>query len=348
MHQVIDDPKLTAREVRAMRRLNDDDGAVAVVVAVLMVVAMLFAAIVIDVGAVYAERRQLQNGADAAALALARECALTSEDPCVATPARVVMVQSFLDANANDGAAEIAAIDIDVFDAARSTSSTNSIWAVTVEGSTEEADGGDAVPHSFAGIVGIDGTTVERRATAAWGAPASGPVALPLALPTCAFQTATTPPTEIVIPYKDIAKSGGCVDRNGHAMPGNFGWLETSDGECAVFVDTADAETPGQPGNSFPKKECADDLEAMKTEVVMLPMYDVSGEKGSKGWYQIYGFAAFQLTGWSFNGVPSWNANTAPKIDKFGIKGYYTRFVSLDEFELGGVDLGFSAIELVE
>jgi|GEM_PF-2948967 len=53
--------------------LRSDDGATAVVVAAMIVALLAFAAIVVDAGAVYAHRRQLQTGADASALAGVQE-----------------------------------------------------------------------------------------------------------------------------------------------------------------------------------------------------------------------------------------------------------------------------------
>lgn len=58
-----------------MRRMRGDDGAVAVLVALLAVVLFGFGAFVIDLGALYSERRQLQKGADAGAFAVAQACA---------------------------------------------------------------------------------------------------------------------------------------------------------------------------------------------------------------------------------------------------------------------------------
>src|SRR5665811_2480716 len=58
-----------------MPRLRGESGATAVIVALLMIPLFGFAAISIDVGGLYFERRQLQNGADAAALAIAQDCA---------------------------------------------------------------------------------------------------------------------------------------------------------------------------------------------------------------------------------------------------------------------------------
>ena len=60
----------------AMQRLRKDErGAVAIIVALVMVVLLGFAAIAVDISAMWAEKRQLQNGADAGALAIAQDCA---------------------------------------------------------------------------------------------------------------------------------------------------------------------------------------------------------------------------------------------------------------------------------
>ncbi|MDZ4178087.1 MAG: Tad domain-containing protein, partial [Coriobacteriia bacterium] len=65
-------------EVIAMKTMKytsgrDQEGAVAVLVAVLIVALLAFAAIVVDAGAVYAQRRQMQTAADSAALAGVQE-----------------------------------------------------------------------------------------------------------------------------------------------------------------------------------------------------------------------------------------------------------------------------------
>lgn len=50
-------------------RSSSEDGAIAVVVAVIIVALMAFAAVAVDAGAMYSQRRQMQTAADAAALA---------------------------------------------------------------------------------------------------------------------------------------------------------------------------------------------------------------------------------------------------------------------------------------
>lgn len=347
MHQVISDPKLTVREVRAMRRLNDDDGAVAVVVAVLMVVAMLFAAVVIDVGAVYSERRQLQNGADAAALALARECALADGDtPCVATQERIDTARHFLNANANDGTANLAGIAIEEFAGSRSTSSAGGIFAVTVEGATKQTDGSDAVPHTFASFVGVDGATLDAKATAAWGAPSAAEVILPIAFHECVFNMSGD---SQLIRYDEAGETE--CDPAQPDLPGAFAWLATDGSTCGAYIDSTVAQTPGQPGNSFPG-ECEVELPGLQNQVILLPIYDDAGGTGLGVWYKIKAFAAFRLTGYKFSGNSdlSWNNTTgSPDCNGNcrGVIGHFEEFVGLEDVELGGIDLGFSAIELV-
>ena len=63
------------RSLIRSRIRRDDAGATIVIVALMMVVLLGMGALVIDVGQLYAERRELQNGADAAALAVAQDCA---------------------------------------------------------------------------------------------------------------------------------------------------------------------------------------------------------------------------------------------------------------------------------
>lgn len=95
--------------LRLLRR--DDRGAVGVLIALLIGSGVLLgmAALVIDVGQIYQNRAELQNGADAAALAIARQCALGT----CASGSALATAATFADSNASaltQGTAGVSAV----------------------------------------------------------------------------------------------------------------------------------------------------------------------------------------------------------------------------------------------
>lgn len=319
-----------------MRRVNDEGGAVAVLVALLMVVLMGFAAIAVDVGALYAERRELQNGADAAALAIAQRCGRGS---CGDT---VALAQHMADANARDGVAGVESLSVGA-------------GTVTVATHSRQADGRDSAPLVLAPVLGVDRARVRARSTAAWGAPSAGTTIVPLAFSWCAFAAQTgggipSTSTERVIRYQDLSGTT-CTGPSGMTIPGGFGWLQPEPGRCSATASIFDPQTPGKPGSSVPGTCTAADFAALPGRTVLLPLFDAAGGTGGGGWYGIHGFAAFRLTGYRFSGDPAFNWNNRPQCtgDDRCVKGYFVEFVTLDtSFELGGPDLGGRAVRLVE
>jgi Flp pilus assembly protein TadG len=120
-------------------RLAEDQGAVAVIVALMMTVLLGFVAISVDVGSLYSERRQLQNGADAAALALACHRGTPTAMTTTAT--------GYLTANVQDGRAA-------------ATVTTTTDGQVTVTAESRNAQGTAALPLSFAPALGIGSAVV--------------------------------------------------------------------------------------------------------------------------------------------------------------------------------------------
>jgi Flp pilus assembly protein TadG len=151
-----------------MRWLNgrgrQERGAVAVVVAICMVVLMGFLAIAVDVGSIYSDKQQLQNGADAGALAIAESCQRGS---CIDTANKYVM------ANKLDGQAIGTAVI------------NQTAGSVTVEATSTHQ-------NWFAGVLGKDlsTTTIRAQAIATYGSPLAGPT-LPLTFSWCVFHDAT-------------------------------------------------------------------------------------------------------------------------------------------------------------
>jgi hypothetical protein len=301
-----------------------------------------FAAIAVDVGALYAERGQLQNGADAAALAIAQDCAVGACGDTAATAG------GFANANANDGAANIVNIDL----------GSNS---VTVSDSTLTASGDTNVPHPFAALIGVTSTTVHAEATAVWGAPKAATV-LPLAISYCEFEKAAAAPgTPMLVRYD---KNQPCPDLQ---IPGGFGWLDSTDGPCAAAIDLDAAQAGSAPGNAYPPG-CAETFTGMAGKTVLVPIFDHAYDKngveilaggkavgGQNGTFHIYAFAAFTIMNWRFSGgnkLPEVYMTGSPLAcggECRGLVGTFDHWVSVDAAgtELGGPDLGASVVRLV-
>ena len=310
---------------RLHRRLRSERGASAVMAGILMIPLIGGLAIALDVGALYAERAQLQNGADAAALAVAQACA---EGSCGDAASIATL---YADDNANDGAANVLEVGFP---------SPNS---VTVTTSTRTSDGGDALRHPFASLLGIDSTTVAATATAEWGGLASGSV-FPMALSLCEFTASGAADGQRVTIRTDTNMK---CKHDGIEVPGGFGWLDQST-PCEVAIDLSGPEVwlGSQPGNSVPGP-CKGVLPGLIGTTVVFPVYDGSRGNGQNAAYRISGFAAFHLTGYRFSGLSSTDpAAPACSGNCRGIQGYFDRWVSLEGTPGGRPPLNAYAVAL--
>lgn len=311
-----------------------DRGAATVIVAILMVAVLGFAALAVDVGAMYAEKAQVQNGADATALAIAKDCARGVN--CAA--AMAAPANRLADANANDGATGVFAV------------TKPNPTTVRVETNTRDAgSGSDRFSLFFARVLGIDTAAITATAEASWGPPTSGST-LPWTISECVFRqyltssqraeldatgnfTGDPTPTHILMRYDENTPTyPGCAAQNGY-QPGGFGWLETADG-CSADI-SLDATVQGQPGNHFPTApECDAILARIMGEPALVPLFNSATDGGGNTVYTLIGFAAFQVTGYKFGGPSVTNLDpAAPSCtgNCRGLQGYFARFVSLEE-----------------
>ena len=293
-----------------MHRVSGDRGAVAVLVALLFPVVLLgFGAIVLDFGAAYAEKRQLQNGADAGALAVAREYARTAGSTCV-PGAKVSTADVYADDNANDAAgSDIASVECPASNKVRVTTRTRS------------ASGG-FLPPILAQALGNGNVTLDASASAAWGPPAAFTSDLPLIISVCEFNYYTGggttysppppyPPYHQDEPIKfhdtDAEDTGsGCPSSSSGAdLPGGFGWLDPDDepaGSCVASTDSG-GWVDDKTGVAVPGTACRDALAALVGKVVRIPVYDeTNGLNGANGEYHVSTYVGFVLTGYSFPG----------------------------------------------
>jgi len=331
-----------------MRQLREsirrERGASAVVFALALIPLLGAGAIAVDVGALYAERAQLQNGVDAAALALAAKCA-KNESTC--STSATSGAQGYVDANAailRDPVANTPSID-----------TTGNEVTVTAETN---------VDHVLAQIIGVDSSVVAASGSAEWGQPVAGNT-LPLAIGICEFddyppldESAT--PTKILVQYNTTARAG-CDETY---SPGGFGWLDAND--CIASLDISDGAIwhKGDRGNSIAKSECdvATDIAPLRGTTVLIPIYDsfkkvnstcseANIASGGTICLRVAKFAAFELTGFKLSGSSAYVDPGAPACNGScrGLQGYFVKYVSIDDaFEIGDGDPdGLSVVRMI-
>ena len=296
-----------------MRRVKDERGAVAVVVALLMVPLLGFAALSLDVAGVWGGKKQLRTGADAGALAIAQDCN-AGRPACGAASGTA---QQFATDNHSGPGATGSVVSL--------TSSR-----VTVRTSATRN-------HFFAPVLGVPSTLISAEATVAWGSPSGGSAMLPLAFSWCEWSKQTggglpssaTPRTIYLTKSSaSTATTPDCTGPSNNLVPGGFGWLTVSSGTCGTNTITGNIVS-SDPGNSVPSSCSLADFSAFRNRTVLLPIFDVYAGTGSGATYRIYGYAAFQLTGYHFGGQYSWNGPCNGN-DRC-VRGYFTRFVDISE-----------------
>lgn len=229
-----------------MQRLKSNDrGAVAVIVALMIVPILVLAALAIDVAAMHAERQQLRTGADAAALAVAQDCA---RDGCGDTG---VTAQSMTDANFNG------------------TGATGSITHFQESAGEVSVETTSIREHWFGPIAGIDQTELQAQSSARWGYPTGGTAVMPLAYSWCELEAqtgievlrnssgsvigvdipSTTPDRTI---YSTKSSQTECTGRSNNTLPGGFGWLEPHPQDCGRTESVINGWVETDPGNSAP------------------------------------------------------------------------------------------------
>ena len=325
--------RVRIRLTRRLPRLAADGerGAIGVLVAVLVGTGVLvgMGALVVDVGQLYQNRAELQNGADAAALAVAKSCIKATCAPSIAT--------QYADANASKltgGTADVNQVcGSGILGACPASSGkiTDCPAApaagtnyVDVHTSTELANGSHLLPPVFArtlaGNRGYRGSTVYACAQAEWGGPSTANT-IGVTISACEWDTATnqganfaTPPPYPPNPDASFdqviylhgtkqAPTGGCpTEPAGADAPGNFGWTDDLLGNCTVTINSG--TYGGNTGNSV-SHDCQTVISNAWSarSVVFIPVYTSVGGTGTGATYTLdtnpAGFAAFVITGYN-------------------------------------------------
>jgi hypothetical protein len=328
-----------------MRRVNvsgDERGAAAVLVALLMVVLLAFTAFAVDVGRLYAEKAQLQNGADSAALGIAQICSGNETDPLCVDDSPVA--GSLASANANDSQSAILKAKVEHL--------TNSVDVVTA--AQQKGLPAGEISLFFARFIEISSddpakdyskTEVKAEAVATWGFPGSGTSMLPLVFQLCAFKTDGT------MHWLDLKDPTGsnktpsltCIA----GAPGNFHMVDSSNAETCKYFYAFNSIATSDPGMGK-VKECEQLLRARLGKVLYLPSFDLAQGSGNNGQFRIDGWVAFKLEGFK---LPSTSAGAIPAgASNFGLYGSFVKN-SANPPELsndGDTNYGVTQVRLVE
>lgn len=309
-----------------MQRVNQETrgrerGAAGVLVAIMMVVLIGAGALAVDTGQIYAERAQLQNGADAGALAGADLCSVAGG--CTQANAKAV-ADALADGNANDAKSTVQSVDLSVAGQVTVTTSTK-------DGTTSAG----FLTKMFANALNAPPVTVGATATAKWLYPTKGVSVLPLTFATCEFK-------DDGLPHKILTQggTGGAQDCNGlnpsnQVIPGGFAWLAPdSNVGCKVTAEIGQWSITSA-GAGVPTG-CVDLFNpsvnpSLHNSTVALPVYKYTCKgmpgfgscTGSNVEYYIEKWAGFKLQAWSLTGQAKYNESVFSSSEK----GLYGTFV---------------------
>jgi len=325
------------------RLRRDDEGLSLVLVAVTLIAVIGMVAFAVDAGAIYAERRELQNGATAAALAIAEDCGVGL--PCD-SPTAMTTAEEYADANASDLAANIHTLDLDTV-----------AKSVTVIAQTEDTAGTTILAPFFAQVIGYSGGTVGASATAVWGYPKSGS-GLPLIISDCEWDkvkdnTPDDPSDPFIFYFHDGKTTDDCAAQAGQdwdgddRLAGGFGWLDTGGGGCGIIVAVDD--WPDEDPGASPSTGCSpSELKALLLDKdVAIPYFNDVRGLGANGEYHVSGLGSIHVTGYNFGGQfkePS-TAEAPCKGDLRCLAGYISS-KTITSGELGGEDRGVLIVKL--
>ena len=295
-----------------MRRLNQCDserGVIAPMTAVLSVALLGMAAFAIDVGAMYSEHAQLQNGADASALAIAQACAAETPGPECANPK--LAAGGMGSSNALDGYSNPLTATV-----------TGNVVDVTMQ--SQDPDGNNHFSLVLARVVGMDKADIRASAQAQFGA-YSALDGIPLTFSQCEadptfFKGLQFFPTHGSGLSEDPDYSCEHQSSSGHELPGGFGWLNDPNGGCKMHLDINDPWVEADGGNNVPT-DCKpmfdaweSKLEAGETVEVLIPIFDTActtkdaakttpcADAPTGKYFRIEAFAQLSIRGWHLNG----------------------------------------------
>lgn len=312
-----------------MQRLGNrletgEQGAAGVLVAVMMLVLLGAGALAVDTGQIYAERAQLQNGADASALAVMDLC--SGSGGCTQPNADSVAT-ALADSNSNDGKSTVHSVDLSI------------AGQVTVTTSTKDgATNAGFLSKMFASALNAPPVTVGATATAKWRYVTKGVSILPLVFAPCEFE-------DDGMAHKILIQGGG-QDCNGlnpsnQAYQGGFAWLKPNGTEPCEVIAEIGSYSDGSSGAAVPSG-CLELFNpainpGLAGSTVAVPVYsNTNGLTGSNAKYMIEKWAGFKIQAWSLTGQAKYDPANVFSGSEKGIYGTFVGYSADPSLFTGG------------
>jgi Flp pilus assembly protein TadG len=359
---------------------RDERGALGVLIAVFFGAGVLtgMGALVIDVGQLYQERAELQSGADAGALAVAKSCAGGTCAPTLSAQyanenASALTGNTAASAVCGSGTLGTCPANTGVLDCPLASSlPANYTGYVDVHTSTKLSGGSTLLPPVFAktllGNGSYTGTTVKACAQAAWGGvPSSGiGIITAFTISACEWQKATTTGTVYAQPPPAVPsstldqqiklRSGTGAGCTGYPAPDDavnlFGWVAETGGCTLNSIPGTTYGVYNSGSTSSP--DCNTPLfdDAQDKTLIYVPVYTSVTGSGASAVYNLKGIAAFVVTGYNIPGS-SFNTytDTLKSADNctgstWCIDGYFVQKILAVSGPFGTTNLGLSMTTL--
>ena len=361
---------MQARFRREAEFRRDDEGASIVLVAVSLVLLLGVAAIVIDVGNLTWERRMLQNSADAAALAVAQDCAVGDCGEYANTATEYALEN-------NRRGAHVEELDPDPLAPADGE--------VNVTASTGDAAGASGmIAHWFAAMIGHDEGLARAAAAAEWGAADVTDAEIPLTVSLCDWRDAAgehdpddwdpqDPPDlpsvdelpdgayegkergDVIVfhdsghPEDECTAQPGFDENEDEKLPAGWGWLAEDETEECTIEQVSAVEDDHfwaykDPGND-PQEHCLDDALG---EAIVIPVFVDFVIDNPRDRYLLWAPAAFYLTGYRFPGTEAPQGDPPCGPPDTCISGHFVRKIEAGSSPDGDVHLGLASVRLTE
>lgn len=377
----------TGEAARALagRLRRDERGGIGVLIALLLSSGVLLgiAALVIDVGLLYAGQARLQNGADAAALAVARSCATGYCAPAAAG----YYISANIPAAGTAGVSLVCGSGgLGPCPGGTGTDGSGTLTTcppatpgrsyVDVSAAASASPGG-IMPMTYArellgsAVRVTGGGQVAACAQASWGPPAAATAAA-LTIPYCAWYLATSAGLSYAAVPNDLGtaepgagadvvlrlgapatgENPGCLQggAESQAGPGTFSWISDQAGACSARISGSYAGPAAGAGSGAPSL-CERAIASAQASrgFLVIPVYATASGEDDQYQYQPQGFAAFVVTGYNLPGLsaPDWLSPAASCTGTtICVNGYFTRTLIPGTGTIGGQDLGARVAEL--